>query len=455
METLLEKRAQAIDAINQSAKRDQGGTPKYKVGDQVWLEATHLKLRHQSTKLTPKRYGPFVITKGISLVAYQIKLPTSWGIHNVFHASLLSPYHETMAFGPNFSQPPSDLIGGEEEYEVERILNHRRHGRSRRLQYFIKWKGYPESDNTWEPADQVHAPDLLKAYHRSNPLQDKRGSTTAVNRIPFSTPTYQVKSPSPSCPPKVPPTPVVRTTPQSRSPRPLHLSPSPPPPSISFSGTFPISMSSHLGGYWAELSAPCNKTKRPMTARRCGYASKSRPWNSVSSTMKSSTPNARRGTRTMWGGPPRSTSQVPTGRRSSPSGSSNSTTDVWQDSASIKQRERPRTLQNYSSPPLTTSRTHQSRYPGGSAVYLWDHTATSTSFEKRSPSLTIGAPWPRSSATEPSQINSARKGINSRFSTRRSTAYWKGVAYARPAWRPGRSRLRSNTSSIVRHRPLS
>ena len=125
METLLEKRAQAIDAINQSVKRDQRGTPKYKIGDQVWLEATHLKLRHQSTKLASKRYGPFVITKEISPVAYRIKLPTSWGIHNVFHASLLSPYHETSAFRPNFSHPPPpDLIGREEEYEVERILNH-------------------------------------------------------------------------------------------------------------------------------------------------------------------------------------------------------------------------------------------------------------------------------------------------------------------------------------------
>ena len=124
METLLEKRAQAIDAINQSTKRDQGGTPKYKAGDQIWLEATHLKLRHQSTKLAPKRYGPFVITKEISPVAYQIRLPTSWGIHNVFHASLLSPYHETPVFGPNFSRPPPNLIGREEEYEVERILNH-------------------------------------------------------------------------------------------------------------------------------------------------------------------------------------------------------------------------------------------------------------------------------------------------------------------------------------------
>ena len=124
MKTLLEKRAQAIDAINQSAKRDQGGALKYKLGDQVWLEATHLKLCHQTTKLASKRYGPFVITKEISPMAYQIKLPASWGIHNVFHASLLSLYHKTTTFRLNFSCPPPDLIGGEEKYEVERILNH-------------------------------------------------------------------------------------------------------------------------------------------------------------------------------------------------------------------------------------------------------------------------------------------------------------------------------------------
>src|SRR5260370_22706 len=42
------------------------------------------------------------------------------------------------------------------------------------LQYFVKWKGYPESDNTWEPIQNIHAPDLLKRYHQRYPLQDKR-----------------------------------------------------------------------------------------------------------------------------------------------------------------------------------------------------------------------------------------------------------------------------------------
>ena len=175
LETMMEKRLAAIDAINQMAKIRAPIPSQYKIGNQVWLEATHLKLRHQKTKLAPKRYGPFKIIKEISPVAYKIQLPVSWGIHDVFHASLLSPYTETAAHGPNFSRPPPDLIDGEEEYEVERIVNHRRHGRARRLEYLIKWKGYPESDNTWEPADQVHAPELIKLYHRHSPLNNIKG----------------------------------------------------------------------------------------------------------------------------------------------------------------------------------------------------------------------------------------------------------------------------------------
>ena len=163
---LMERRAQAVDAINQTAGKDQVIPSQFRCRDQVWLEVTNLKFPHQKTKLLPKQYGPFTITKEISPVAYQIKLPPSWNIHDVFHASLLSPYHKTTAHGPNFSQPPPDLIEGEEEYKVERIISHRHHEQSRTLQYLIKWKGYPESDNTWEPHDQIHAPELLKTYHR-------------------------------------------------------------------------------------------------------------------------------------------------------------------------------------------------------------------------------------------------------------------------------------------------
>ena len=76
---------------------------------------------------------------------------------------------------PNFSRPPPDLIDREEKYKVECITNHHLYGKFRKLQYLIKWKGYPESDNTWEPADQVHTPDLIKLYHRHSPLKSIKG----------------------------------------------------------------------------------------------------------------------------------------------------------------------------------------------------------------------------------------------------------------------------------------
>ena len=158
MKWMMEAWDQATKLINQKAGR--APPSQFAVGDQVWLEGSHLRLPHQLTKLAPKRYGPFMITKQINLVTYQLTLPATWQIHPVFHASLLSPYTETDAHRPNYSRPPPDLIGGEEFYEVEQIQDHQHHGCSRALQYLIKWKGSPESDNTWEPADLVLALDL-------------------------------------------------------------------------------------------------------------------------------------------------------------------------------------------------------------------------------------------------------------------------------------------------------
>jgi hypothetical protein len=94
------------------------------VGAQVWLEGKNLKLPYQSTKLAPKRYGPFKIIREVSPVVYQLNLPIMWGIHDVFHTSLLLPYHETTQHGLNFSQLPPDLITGEAEYKVKAIQNH-------------------------------------------------------------------------------------------------------------------------------------------------------------------------------------------------------------------------------------------------------------------------------------------------------------------------------------------
>src|SRR5712671_6864234 len=158
--------------------------PRYKTGDKVWLEATHLNLPYQTPKLAPKRQGPFNVVDVVSPVAYHLQLPAAWNIHDVFHTSLLTPYREMASHGPNFTRPPPDLVQGNEEFEVETIINHRFFGQRKTLQYLIKWKGYPSSDNTWEPVDNVHAPEIIKQYHQRCPLEDKsKRKSSRVNSI--------------------------------------------------------------------------------------------------------------------------------------------------------------------------------------------------------------------------------------------------------------------------------
>src|SRR6266403_5219079 len=176
IQTMTKNRADTIWALNKVANQKGPPPSQFHLQEKVWLDASHLKLPHQKAKLTPKCLGPFKIIQEISPVAYQLELPPNWRIHDVFHASLLTPYYETAVHGPNFTRPPPDLIDREEEYKVERIVAHRQLGRSKRLQYLIKWKGYPKSDNTWEPADQVHAPEIIKHYqsagrHQSSAAQ--------------------------------------------------------------------------------------------------------------------------------------------------------------------------------------------------------------------------------------------------------------------------------------------
>jgi hypothetical protein len=219
-QTALERRAQAIQAINRTAH--QTPPPQFKIDQEVWLEAKNLQLPYQTPKLAPKQHGPFCITKQISPVAYQLQLPDAWKIHNVFHASLLTPYHETPQHGPNYIKPPPELIEGEHEYEVEAIVNHRLYGRTKTLQYLLKWKGYPHADNTWEPADQVHAPALVKSYHERRPLAQPHKRRGLRARVTILSPHSKL-----SCLTRSSISPPSRTTTSMSLPRPP--TPMPPP----------------------------------------------------------------------------------------------------------------------------------------------------------------------------------------------------------------------------------
>ena len=166
-----EARAQAQNLMIKAQKSwvKHKDTPKYKEGDLVWLEGKNLRTAQPMPKLRVRRHGPFKVVQVMSPINYHLELPTQWSIHPVFHIDLLTPYRETIMHSANYQRPPPDLVDNAEEYEVEKILDSQLFGRRRHLQYLVKWKGYPNSDNMWVDKDDIFADDKVRAFKGSNP----------------------------------------------------------------------------------------------------------------------------------------------------------------------------------------------------------------------------------------------------------------------------------------------
>jgi hypothetical protein len=189
----------------------------YCVGDKVWLDAKNLNTSHPSTKLGPKQYGPFLVTAAVSRTSFCLKLPPQWKIHNVFHASLLTPYNETTSHGPNFQEPPPDLIDGQPEWEVEQVLGARR--RRNQLQYLVRWKGFSEAHDSWEPLSHINTEQLIEDFRRQNPdavhavelITNTPASISliTIRRITMSSPEYTSADSTPASPAPTSPPPLI------------------------------------------------------------------------------------------------------------------------------------------------------------------------------------------------------------------------------------------------------
>jgi Chromo (CHRromatin Organisation MOdifier) domain len=103
-------------------------------------------------------------------VTYCVQLPVQWKIHNTFHATLLYPHKVMELYGETFTEPPPDLIIGQEEWEVKNILALRQQGRWKKLQYLVSWAGFLEVHNSWEPPGNLsNAHEAIIDFHHIHP----------------------------------------------------------------------------------------------------------------------------------------------------------------------------------------------------------------------------------------------------------------------------------------------
>ena len=95
-------------------------------------------------------------------------------IHPVVNVSRIKPYHERLPGQPVTAPGPSTVTEDrEEEYEVERIVDSRYKGK--RLEYLVHWKGWSDSDRTWEPVSNLgNATDAVHDFHAAHPAAPRR-----------------------------------------------------------------------------------------------------------------------------------------------------------------------------------------------------------------------------------------------------------------------------------------
>jgi len=149
----------------QKACADQSRAPHtFAEGQQVLLSTRNFKFKSGVKKLHPKYIGPFKILKMVGQNSAKLQLPATYSrVHPVFHVSLFREYRA----GPSALKPPPDpeVVDGVPFFKVEKILSTRtrKSGRRTLKEFLIKWEGYDDIHNSWEPEKNL-TPDLLQDF---------------------------------------------------------------------------------------------------------------------------------------------------------------------------------------------------------------------------------------------------------------------------------------------------
>jgi len=159
----------AQEEMKKFGDRRQGKGEEYKVGDLVLLSIKDLKWQmkeRRSEKLTECFVGPYKV-KGIVLSnAIELELPNSIKIHPVVNISRVRLYKSQVKEQKKILPKPV-IIKGEEEFEVEKILNKRMvRGKEK---FLVRWKGYMAGEDTWENRENLeNAKKLVEKFKREH-----------------------------------------------------------------------------------------------------------------------------------------------------------------------------------------------------------------------------------------------------------------------------------------------
>ncbi|EFQ96955.1 hypothetical protein MGYG_09215 [Nannizzia gypsea CBS 118893] len=142
--------------------------PTFERGEKVFLLRRNIKTLRPNDKLDHRKIGPFKILEKTGQVNYKLQLPEHMKIHPVFHVSLI----EKAPQNAKPYEPEIQQENQEQEYEVERILDEKRI--NGKIHYLVKWKGYDDSENTYEPMRNLqNATQAIEKYHQRRDSQEE------------------------------------------------------------------------------------------------------------------------------------------------------------------------------------------------------------------------------------------------------------------------------------------
>ena len=171
---MLQKQLKKIaEKTTKQANKKRSEGPDLREGDPVYIIRKNIKTQRPSDKLDHTKIGPYRIKRKLGPVTFKLELPKGLNIYPVFHKSLLEK-------APPNAKPGPVLVHEETQqpiYDVERVVDSKT--RKRQRYYLVKWLGYGEEENTWEPEEHL-TQELVRKYHRQSPA----GKTNQHPRAP-------------------------------------------------------------------------------------------------------------------------------------------------------------------------------------------------------------------------------------------------------------------------------